>query len=376
MNDRITEFYRIDPLTGSNNFLSFVETLDQLFSRKERQPFSILYVDMNGMDQLNKKRGHSYGDSALRWAGIVLQEESQSQTFRMGWDDFAVILADGLHTDHKELLHRIFARLNREGEPLGIPTPPAKIALIHYEADNDCTIQDVMYHLWETIRDVQQNSNSTINTFQAQDLLRSTDKAEEQNPEKLSQKYERLLYVSNRAINEIVSMVQLLDEAQKNSFLDSISGLPNMRAALQKMEKEINKAAQARQTCSFLMIDGDKLKRYNSISYADGDELIKNMANVLSEHLRPQDFVARWRTGDEFMVILPNTSGEGARVVGERFCAAIREASKQWKFPTSISIGIAVYPQHGECIQALMDVAEAANKRAKDEGRDRVILAD
>jgi diguanylate cyclase (GGDEF)-like protein len=376
MNDRITEFYRIDSLTGLKNYLSFVETLDQMFLRHERQPFSILYVDINGMTQLNKERGVAYGDSALRWVGIVLQEESRSQTFRMGWDDFAVILTDGLHTDHEKLLHAIFARLNREGEPLGIPTPPAKIALIHYDAGNDCTVQEVMYHLWETIRHVQKNFNSTINTFHAQDLIKSTAKAEDQSFEKLKQTCEMLLYISNRAINDIVSMGRELDDAQKNSYLDSISGLPNLRAALQKIEKEISNAAQTRQPCSVLMIDGDNIKRYNNVSYADGDKMIQDMSAVLSEHLRPQDFVARWRTGDEFMVILPNTFGEGARIVGERFCAAIREASKTWLFPTSISIGIAVYPQHGEHVHALVDVAEAANKRAKDQGKDRVILAD
>ena len=66
---------------------------------------------------------------------------------------------------------------------------------------------------------------------------------------------------------------------------------------------------------------------------------------------------------------------EGARVVGERFCAAIREASKKWLFPTSISIGIATFPRHGTQINALVDVAEAANKQAKEEGKDRVIVA-
>ena len=103
--------------------------------------------------------------------------------------------------------------------------------------------------------------------------------------------------------------------------------------------------------------------------------MIQDMGAVLSENLRPGDFVARWRTGDEFMVILPKTSSQGAKVVGERFCTALREASKAWKFPTSISIGIAVYPQHGNHLNELTDAAEAANKQAKDEGKDRVVLA-
>jgi len=142
------------------------------------------------------------------------------------------------------------------------------------------------------------------------------------------------------------------------------------------MEKAIKDASATNQPFAILMIDGDNLRLFNSISYAAGDEAIQNMGRVLSEHLRPGDFLARWRTGDEFIAILPNTSSEGAKIVGERCCSALREASKTWKFPTSISIGIAMYPKHGERINTLADAAEAANKHAKDKGKDRVILAE
>jgi len=61
---------------------------------------------------------------------------------------------------------------------------------------------------------------------------------------------------------------------------------------------------------------------------------------------------------------------------GKRFRAAIKEASHALLYPSSISIGIATYPQHGGNTNELVDVAEAALKRAKAEGKDRVILAE
>jgi diguanylate cyclase (GGDEF)-like protein len=374
------EFYRLDPLTGSNNFLSFVEALNLLSAQEQKSQFSILDTDLNSFNTLNETRGHAYGDSLIRWLDIVLREECNAPTYRLGGDEFTVILTDGLHTDHEELLHRLYDRLNREGEQLGIPTPAATIALIQFDARNDFSINDVIFHLWETIYDLKVNKDRTTNIYRAQNLIQPTANAERQkhNHSEYASEYawSVLRYIANTAVSEIVGMGRALDDAQKSSFLDSISGLPNLRAALQKMEMELNNAAQARQSLSILMIDGDNIKRYNSVSYADGDKMIQDMAAVLSENLRPGDFVARWRTGDEFMVILPNTSGQGARVVGERFCTAIREASKNWLFPTSISIGIATYPKHGEHVNALVDAAEAANKQAKDEGKDRVILAD
>lgn len=366
------EFYRLDPLTGSNNFLSFVETLDHISVQTEKPQFSILYSDLNYFYALNESKGRSYGDSIIRWLEIVLREECNAPTYRIGGDDFAVILTDGPHTEHDELLKRIYIRLNAEGEQLGIPIPPATIALIHFDGKNDFCTNDVMFHLWETIYDVKLNLDRTINVYWSHNLIKSTRETNPQNLGDVGYTREVLRFIANHAIGGIVGMGEALDAAQKNSLLDSISGLPNMRAAMLKLEKGI----AANQPFAILFIDGDNLRLFNSISYAAGDEAIQNMGRTLSEQLRPNDFFARWRTGDEFIAILPNTSLEGAKVVGERCCQALREASKAWIFPTSISIGIALYPRHGNLINALIDAAEKANKQAKDEGKDRVVVAD
>lgn len=365
------DFYRLDPLTGSNNFLSFVESLAQHLTTEVKQPFSILYLDMNHLQMLNDTRGHAYGDSAIRWLGIVLQEECNAPTYRIGGDDFAVVLTDGIHADYEELLGRIFMRLNKEGEQLGIPSPAARIALIHYEADHDFSMNDVMFHLSESIMDVKRNRDRTIKIYKARNLIRSTAAAADQDIETIRHSWDVVMHIANQAVHKVLQMGKSLDVAQKNSYIDSISGLPNMLAAMMKLDKEI----ASRQPFAFLLMDGDNLRLFNSINYAAGDEAIQNMGRVLSEQLRPGDFLARWRAGDEFVAILPNTSMQGAKVVGERFCTAIREASKDWLFPTSISIGIAVYPQHGNHLNELTDAAEAANKQAKDEGKDRVVLA-
>ena len=118
MTNPTPEFYRFDPLTGCNNFLSFVETLDQLAAAEERIAFSILYFGMNYMGRLNETNGYAYGDSVLRWLSIVLQEESHAPAYRIGWDNFALILTKGVYTEDEALLNRIFARLNTEGKQL------------------------------------------------------------------------------------------------------------------------------------------------------------------------------------------------------------------------------------------------------------------
>jgi diguanylate cyclase (GGDEF)-like protein len=372
----IAEFYRLDPLTGSHNFLSFVEALDHLSNQEERKPFSVLYLDMNHLEMLNNTKGHAYGDSALRWLEIVLREESNSETYRIGGDDFAVILTSGTRSGYEELLHRVFIRLNKEGEPMGIPSPVARIALIHYDKADKVSLYDVIFHLWETMLDVKANRDRAIHSYFARDLFNSDGMSKENTWGSYSVSPDTLRWIANHAISRIILMGRMLDDAQRTSYLDSISGLPNMRAALLKIDKAVTDASASNQPFSILLIDGDNIRRYNSISYIAGDEMIENMGKALSEKLRPGDFIARWRTGDEFIVILPNTSGERARLVGERFCSAIRDASKTWKFSTSISIGIATYPQHGDNANVLVDMAEKANKQAKDAGKDRVLLAE
>jgi diguanylate cyclase (GGDEF)-like protein len=376
MTNLVTEFYRLDPVTGCNNFLSFVEMLDRLSSNEERKSFSILYLDMNYMGTLNETKGYSYGDSVLRWLGIVLQEESLSSTYRIGGDEFAVIFTDGIQSEYETLLTRIFERLNKEGTQLGIPAPPVTIALIHFDTDYGFSINDAIFHLGEAILDVKLNNDRTIRIFRACDLIKSTARAKEQSPDTINHSWEVLRSIARQAIDRVRFVGQVLDVAQKTSYLDAISGLPNLRAALLKMEKAIDDTAVSKQSFSILLTDGDNFRKYNSINYAAGDTVIQNTGAVLSEHLRPGDFVARWRTGDEFLVILPNTSGAGATIVVERFLSAIREASKAWILPSSISIGIATYPKHGTNTNELVGVAEAALKRAKDEGKDRAILAD
>jgi diguanylate cyclase (GGDEF)-like protein len=365
------EFYRLDQLTGCNNFLSFVETLDYLSAAKGRPPFSILYIDLNHLQLLNDTRGHIYGDSILRWLGIVLREECASPTFRTGGDDFAVILTDGTRKDSEDLLARIFGRLCREGDSLGIPSPPAGIALVHFDTSGGLSANDVMFNLWEAILDVKNNNGRTVNIFSAGNLIKATGQLREPSVDGACHSVRVLRHIANQAIHRVILMGQALDVWQKASYLDSISGLPNMRAALKKMEKEL----MEKQPFAILLMDGDGLTRYNNISYAAGDEMIKKIAVILTESLRPGDFVARWRTGDEFIAVLPKTPAAGAEMVGERICEAIRDSSKAWQFPTSISIGVAFHPAHGTDVNALVDCAESALKRAKSEGKDRVVMA-
>jgi diguanylate cyclase (GGDEF)-like protein len=123
------------------------------------------------------------------------------------------------------------------------------------------------------------------------------------------------------------------------------------------------------------LIDGDDLKRYNEISYSVGDEMIRDLAHTQQSHLRGGDFLARWRMGDEFLLIMPGTPVEGAVVVGERVRSAVELESQTWPLPVTISAGLAAYPGHGESMSDLLVQAEEAKNTAKASGKNQVVIA-
>jgi GGDEF domain-containing protein len=127
-------------------------------------------------------------------------------------------------------------------------------------------------------------------------------------------------------IDKVLELGRILDHIQNEAYTDVISGLPNMKAALLNLEQTLQISITDCNPFSLLLIDGDNIRLYNTINYATGDGMIRDMSAVFKNNLRPNDFVARWRTGDEFIVILPDTPVEGAKIIGERFRLAVKEA--------------------------------------------------
>jgi diguanylate cyclase (GGDEF)-like protein len=387
-----SELLRIDPLTGCKNFLGFLEdglnhsssdlpgdapTMEIIESSvvKHSQYSAILFIEMNHMRFLNETKGRSHGDSAIRWMGILLEEESNNNTvYRLGGAEFAVLLKLNTYSDHAQFVERILGRMNREAKLLGFPGSPADMALIIY--DEAPSLDSMLMQMGEAMVRVKSGGESRPMIFKATDFKISAQASHTWIPASDSDVSFAARWLSRKNIYQVLEMGKSLDKMQQDAYTDTISNLPNMKAALLQLEQTLQKSSASRTAFALLMIDGDNIRAYNSINYAAGDEMIRDMSAIFKQNLRLDDFVARWRTGDEFVVILPDTSVEDAKVIGERFRLAVKEASKGWLFPTTISIGIASYPKHGDKINSLIDAAESANKHAKEHGKDQVVLAD
>src|SRR3990172_7502374 len=265
--------------------------------------------------------------------------------------------------------------MDRESKLLGFPGSPADIALILYD-QSPTSLDTILMQMGEAMVRVKNSDESRPMIFNASDFKISAQAPHRWKPASDSDVSFAVRWLSRKNIYQVLEMGRNLDEIQQDAYTDAISNLPNMKAALLNMDQVLQNSTTNRKSFSILLIDGDNIRAYNSINYAAGDEMIRDLSAVFKTNLRPNDFVARWRSGDEFIVILPDTASEGAKIIGERFRLAVKEASQTWRFPVTISIGIASYPTHGENINSLIDKAESANKRAKEQGKDQVVLAD
>lgn len=385
-----SDLIRSDSLTGCKSYLSFIEDLAQMpladlphdYSIAEALPHvswhqnaSLLFVEINHMKLVNENRGHTYGDSVIRWLGILLMEESGSTVYRIGGVEFAVLLPSDDFSKNEEVLQNILARIQIEAKDLGMAEPAVHMALIHYQKTSPASPAIVLMQMSEAMLTLKKTPQLSHKIFLAGELKVAALAYSRWTPENESDLTYQTRWIAYKNIQHALGMAKKIDQLQEEAYTDAISGLPNLKAALLKLEKATHNSTTPK-PFSLLLIDGDNIRAYNSINYAAGDEMIRDMCVVFKDNVRPNDFVARWRSGDEFIAILPDSSMDGARILGERIRLAVKEASKTWRFPVTISIGVACYPIHGEDIATLIDKAESANKRAKDQGKDQVVFAD
>jgi diguanylate cyclase (GGDEF)-like protein len=347
---------RIDPLTSCGNLLFFLETFSNRLSSPTPFVFSLLMVDLNNFKTFNEERGQKTGDELLRWVSIVLRD-TQRPVFRIGGDEMVVAFPDGHKDENETLAREIYERLERESTQFDWHNP-ASVVLIHFPI-GDLEIADLWIAIGNALHEVKLNASRgfVIHTY--------THTADHAN-------YHMRMIV-NTLTERLISFADRLDTTSQLAYLDPNTQLPNSIAA----EKELENALQHAQTTdgnfSILFIDGDNLRLYNDISYSAGDEMIRNLGKSLALHLRPGDFLARWRVGDEFFVILPNTPSNKALLVAERLRSAVETESRNWQIPVSVSIGVADYPAKGTSSHELLFAAEQAEKQAKESGKNQSV---
>ncbi len=154
---------------------------------------------------------------------------------------------------------------------------------------------------------------------------------------------------------------------------DSLTGLPNRRFFCERFEIARLETRRSQNHMAVLSIDLDRFKSINDgLGHAAGDDVLVEAAGRLTECLRKVDVVARFG-GDEFVVLLPDVGGiEDACRVAEKIVETFRRPFDVLgtALALSVSIGIAVYPDHGQELDILLKGSDEALYRAKNAGHD------
>ena len=187
-----------------------------------------------------------------------------------------------------------------------------------------------------------------------------------------------------------VHNVRMHEEAQRLSLTDPLTGLWNYRYLRESLRREVERASRFGRMLTVLVLDLDHFKEVNdTYGHAAGDVVLSEFARRLRIALREVDVAFR-QGGEEFVVLLPETDAYGGTIVAERLGAAIRDIPVPIdprrqdsatgmlvdRIPISVSIGIAVYPEHGSTAQQVLDAADDALYAAKNAGRDTYRLAE
>jgi len=170
-----------------------------------------------------------------------------------------------------------------------------------------------------------------------------------------------------------IANLRLHETLHEMSIRDPLTCLFNRRYMDEMLEREIKRSARNALPIGIIMIDIDHFKEYNdAYGHYAGDGLLRKIGQLLKEHVRGADIACRYG-GEEFTVIMP----DAALDITQKRAEELREAVKRIDAatPVNISLGVAVYPQHGDTGVAALKAADLALYRAKNEGRDRVCLA-
>ena len=164
-----------------------------------------------------------------------------------------------------------------------------------------------------------------------------------------------------------------LERIKQLAFYDPLTQLPNRRLMQERLKHGIDKARRDGNQLALLMLDLDRFKIVNdSLGHRMGDELLQQVAARMKAILRTVDTVARLG-GDEFVVLLEDIAmPDYAALVGKKIVTSLSnpfQLGKNDDVRIGASIGISMFPQHGDNVEMLLDRADTALYRAKDQGR-------
>lgn len=199
---------------------------------------------------------------------------------------------------------------------------------------------------------------------------------ERKNTDTFTEEDLKLIFLINPLLILQIEKIQLLEQIENLSIIDSLTGLFNHRYFQEHLSGEIDRVQRYRRQCSLITINIDNFQEYNeNYGYAMGDRILAQMANTIKDNLRKVDIIARY-AGEEFAIILPDTGIKQAAMVAEKLIDKIKSSVFVERRDSSLAIarltvsaGVAEYDIRNtkeEFIQQAKHALQEAKRKGKN----------
>ena len=183
---------------------------------------------------------------------------------------------------------------------------------------------------------------------------------------------------NDHLLSQLSEVGRLQEALREQALRDPLTALFNRRYLDETLEREIARAMREGYPLTVMMLDIDHFKKLNdTYGHLAGDEMLRVIGKLFTSHARLDDVVCRFG-GEEFAIVLPRMSLETARLRAESWRQAFAETTVTFgafSLQATLSAGISAFPEHGRTRDELLEAADLALYRAKQNGRNRVELA-
>ncbi len=240
----------------------------------------------------------------------------------------------------------------------------------------------LMYRSISSIERLARRADILVKDSHQFDVKLDTIKTNDES-EKITSYFTSVLTELQNKINQANQYAKDLAEANRKlvqlALKDGLTGIYNQTYIKERLGQELARADIFEHTLGVLMMDLDDFKKFNdTYGHLQGDEFLKNIAEIVIRCMRPTDIPSRYG-GEEFVLILPETGIEAVKEVAEKIICEVAKyrfkytgdgKSEQLAGPT-VSIGISYFPKDGADMEGLIKKADDALYRAKAAGKNR-----
>jgi diguanylate cyclase (GGDEF)-like protein len=200
-------------------------------------------------------------------------------------------------------------------------------------------------------------------------------------PDAYSEDDEKVLEMMASQVATAVVAADHAETSERRAMHDPLTGLPNRRQLTEDITSQFSGLAEVGQRAAIAMIDVDHFKRLNDdFGHRVGDVTLQKVASVMRLSIRDADRIYRYG-GEEFVVIFADVGRSEATILAERLLKAVSETPLSGDQlepvgPVTITAGLSLMPEHSGDFGELIELADKAMYRAKESGRNRVVVWD